>query len=130
MVSVPERVRERDSEIVVEWDSSTDSWTVMAGNLQRVQHLPLCRRVKPNKIYAPVASNAKDISDKDGKMRKSETGRQGVRERRAGAVWKRELFQFRRQTTICAQNWRQFSPLAAFWVSAWACWPTRWNFHL
>lgn len=74
MVSVPERVRERDREIVVEWDSSTDSWTVMAGNLQRVQHLPLCRRVKPNKIYAPVASNAKDISDKDGKMRKSETG--------------------------------------------------------
>lgn len=58
---------------------------------------------------------------------KKEKCQKGVRRRvkgeRGGAVWKRELFQFRRQTTICAQKWRQFCRLAAFLgrVSGWVC---------
>lgn len=126
MAPVPEREREGETAKQTE----RDSWTVMASNLQRFQDLLLHRRVKPNKIYAPVASNAKDISDKERKMLK---GRE-TESKKKGAVWKRELFQFRRQTTICAQKWRQFCRLAAFLGRVWsglvlAC-PTLWNFHL
>lgn len=71
MVAVPQREMEKDSER--EGDSGRARQQYW--HLQRVQHLLLCRRVKPNEIYAAVASNGKDISDKEPEECKEREGK-------------------------------------------------------